>query len=91
MSKFAPGQIISVNLLLVDHLSPELRDFIIFCAQRRSSEWPVIYDEMTRVAGQRLFHGLGYEELKQMGLSFSLCNVDKTIQLVKQATSQGQQ
>jgi hypothetical protein len=75
----------------VDQLPPELRDFILFCAQRRSPEWPAIYDEMTRVAGQRLFRGLSYKELKQMGLSFSLSNLDKTIRVVKQATSQDQQ
>jgi len=43
---------------------------------------------MTKVAGQKLFQGMGYSELKQLGLSFSLSNVDKTIQLVKQVTSQ---
>ena len=72
----------------MDNIPPQLRDFILFCAQRRSPEWPTIYDEMTRVAGRKLFQGLGYGELKQLGLSFSLSNVDKTIQLVKQVTSE---
>lgn len=72
----------------MDNISPQLRDFILFCAQRRSPDWPAIYDEMTRVAGRKLFQGLGYKELKELGLSFSLSNVDKTIQLVKQATSE---
>jgi hypothetical protein len=71
----------------MDTPSSELRDFILFCAQRRSAEWPMIYDEMARVAGQRLFRGLGYSELRQMGLSLSLSGMDKTIQLVKQVTS----
>jgi len=75
----------------VEHLSPQLRDFILFCAERRGAEWPVIYDEMTRVAGQRLFRGMGHLELKQLGLSFSLSGLDKTIELVKQATSQSHQ
>ena len=72
----------------MDNISPQLRDFILFCAQRRSPDWPAIYDEMTRVAGRKLFQGLGCRELKELGLSFSLSNVDKTIQLVKQATSE---
>ena len=72
----------------MDDLPPKLRDFILFCAQRRSPEWPVIYDEMTRVAGRKLFQGLGYDELRQLGLSFSLSGMDETIQLVKQVTSQ---
>ena len=72
----------------MDDICPQLRDFILFCAQRRSSEWPAIYDEMTRVAGERSFQGLGYKELKQLGVSFSLSGADKTMQLVKQVTSQ---
>lgn len=75
----------------MDDISPQLRDFILFCAERRSPEWPAIYDEMTRVAGGRLFQGLGYKDLKQLGLSFSLSGMDKTIQLVKQVTSQNYQ
>jgi hypothetical protein len=75
----------------MDDISPKLRDFILFCAQRRTPEWPAIYDEMTRVAGGRLFQGLGYRDLKLLGLSFSLSGMEKTIQLVKQVTSQNQQ
>ena len=73
----------------MNDIPPKLHDFILFCAQRRSPEWPAIYDEMTRVAGRRLFQGLGYKDLKQLGLSFSLSGMDRTIQLVKQVTSQG--
>jgi len=72
----------------MDGIHPTLRDFVLFCAERRSPEWPAIYDEMTKVAGRKLFQGLGYKELKQLGLSFSLSTADKTIQLVKQVTSQ---
>ncbi|MEE8637321.1 MAG: hypothetical protein V3T04_04255 [Dehalococcoidia bacterium] len=75
----------------MDNIPPKLRDFVLFCAQRRSPEWPAIYDEMTRVAGRKLFQGLGYTELKQLGLSFSLSNVDRTIRLVKDVTSQDHQ
>ncbi|RLC69041.1 MAG: hypothetical protein E3J50_03490 [Dehalococcoidia bacterium] len=72
----------------MDDIPPKLRDFVLFCARRRTPEWPAIYDEMTRVAGRKLFEGLGYEELRQLGLSFSLSRADKTIQLVRQITSQ---
>jgi len=71
----------------VDDVPPKLRDFVLFCAQRRSPEWPAIYDEMTRVAGRRLFQGLGYEELRQLGLSFSLSSADRTMQMVRKVTS----
>jgi len=72
----------------VDEISPKLRDFVIFCAQRRSPEWPAIYDEMVRVASRKLFQGLGYEDLRQLGLSFSLSCADRTMQMVRQVTSQ---
>jgi hypothetical protein len=71
----------------VDDVPPKLRDFVLFCAQRRSPEWPAIYDEMTRVAGRKLFQGLGYEELRQLGLSFSLSSADRTMQMVRKVTS----
>src|SRR5260370_25908762 len=37
-------------------------EFIAFCFQRRSVEWPQLYDEMCYVARNRLYKGLGYEE-----------------------------
>ena len=74
----------------MNSLDPQLRDFILFCIERRGEDWPAIYDEMARVAGQRLFRGLGYTELKKLGLSLSLNGLDETIQLVKRATTQGE-
>ena len=73
----------------MDSLDPELRDFILFCVERRGEKWPALYDEMARSAGQRLFRGLGYAELKQLGLSLSLDSLDETVRIVKQATDQG--
>ena len=75
----------------MNSLAPELRSFILFCAERRGSEWPIIYDEMALVAGQRLYKGLGRAELEQLGLSLSLDSVDRTLELVKLATTQLQQ
>lgn len=75
----------------MNSLAPELRDFILFCVDRRGANWPVLYDEMACVASQRLFKGLGRAELKQMGLSLALDSLDKTIELVQQAISQDRQ
>lgn len=72
----------------MNSLDPQLRDFILFCVERRGAQWPALYDEMARVAGQRLFRGLGRAELKQLGLSLALDSLDKTLELVKQATAQ---
>ena len=63
-------------------IDPIVRDFILFCLQRQGKGWPELYDEMCWVAGQKLFRGLGYTDLKKRGLSFSLANIDDTIRLV---------
>jgi hypothetical protein len=46
---------------------------------------------MTSVAGQRLFNNLDYSELKQLGLSLKLNDIDKTIQQIAQVMSQNNQ
>jgi hypothetical protein len=63
-------------------IDPIVRDFILFCLERQGKGWPALYDEMCWVAGRRLFRGLGYSELRERGLSFSLSNIDATIRLV---------
>ena len=81
----------SSTLLLVSLLNklncmnpphPQAAGFILFCAQS-GKRWPALYDEMCRVAGQGLYQGLGYKELKELGLSFSLNHVDETINMVE--------
>jgi hypothetical protein len=74
----------------MNSLAPELRDFILFCVQRRGADWPLLYDEMALVAGQRLFKGLGRAELEQLGLSLSLGSVEKTLELVRRAMAPDQ-
>jgi hypothetical protein len=59
-----------------------VRDFILFCIQRQGKGWPALYDEMCWVAGRRLFRGLSYADLRKLGLSFSLTNIDDTIRMV---------
>ena len=75
----------------MNSLDPQLRDFILFCVERRGKEWPALYDEMAVAAGQRLFNDLGYTELKQLGLSLRINSLDETIQLVRQAIAQDEQ
>lgn len=71
-------------------VSPLIRDFILFCVERRGREWPALYDEMARVAAQRLFRGLGIAELKELGLSLALDSLDKTFEMVTRVISQSQ-
>ena len=66
----------------METISPVVRDFILFCVQRQGKAWPALYDEMCWVAGRRLFMGLSYADLKKLGLSFSLTNIEDTIRMV---------
>jgi hypothetical protein len=75
----------------MNYLAPELRDFILFCMDRRGADWPVLYDEMALVAGQRLFKGLGRAELEKLGLSLALDSLDRTLELVRWVVAQGRQ
>jgi hypothetical protein len=61
-------------------------DFIAFCFERKGADWPVLYDEMCFVAGKRLYRGLGYEELKEAGLDFTLAGLARTSRLTNEVT-----
>ncbi len=63
-------------------------DFIAFCFARRSVEWPLLYDEMCFVAGNRLFKGLGYGELSEAGLDLTLGGMGRTSRLASEVTKQ---
>lgn len=76
--------------MLVDTIDPIAHDFILFCFCRQGKEWPALYDEMSRVAGQRLFRGLGYDELRKLGLSLSLTKIEDTIKMVDTVLSEEQ-
>jgi hypothetical protein len=66
----------------MEAVDPLVRDFILFCVQRQGNKWPALYDEMCRVAGRRLFKGLGYTDLRKLGLSLSLASLEDTAKLV---------
>lgn len=63
-------------------------DFIAYCFERRAVEWPQLYDEMCFVAGNRLFKGLGYEELREAGLDLTLSGMSRTSRLASEITKQ---
>jgi len=62
-------------------------EFVLFCLKRRPARWPEIYDEMCWVAGRRLFHGLGYEDLSRAGLSLSLAGLPQLRRLVEEVSA----
>ena len=61
-------------------------DFIAFCFERRGADWPELYDEMCFVASKRLYRGLGYDELKEAGLDFTLAGLARTSRLATEVT-----
>ena len=61
-----------------------LREFVLFCFERRPVAWPTLYDEMCFVAGHRLFRGLGYEELRDAGLDFTLVGLGQIARLAQE-------
>ncbi|HEV8534672.1 MAG TPA: hypothetical protein VGR87_02980 [Candidatus Limnocylindria bacterium] len=61
-------------------------DFISFCFSRRSVEWPVLYDEMCYVASNKLYRGLGYAELREVGLDLTLVGLVKTSRIANEVT-----
>ena len=66
----------------MEALNPSAHDFILFCLRRNGEAWPALYDEMCWVAGRHLFRGMGYAELRGLGLSLSLTNIEGTIRMV---------
>ncbi len=72
----------------METLNPVVRDFILFCIHRHGKGWPALYDEMCWVAGHRLFRGLGHAELRRLGVSLSLNDIENTIRLVETVTAQ---
>ena len=66
--------------------TPLAIEFIQFCFSRRAVGWPQLYDEMCYVASNKLFQGLGYEELRESGIDFTLSGLQRTARLAVEVT-----
>jgi hypothetical protein len=71
-----------------DRVAQVAIDFISFCLSRRAVDWPFIYDEMCYVASNKLYRGLGYEELREVGLDLALSGLVKTSRIVNEVARQ---
>ena len=67
---------------------PEVVDFVRQAYRRRPVVWPDLYDELTRMASRSTFRGLGFAELAELGLSFSLCELPKLALLVNEVAAE---
>jgi hypothetical protein len=66
----------------VQHADESL-EFIRFCYHRRRVAWPMLYDEMCAVAARGAFHGLGYPELADRGVTFCLSDMPRLVALAQ--------
>ncbi len=62
----------------------ECLDFVRFCYGRRRVSWPALYDEMAAVAARGAYRGLGYAELAEHGICFSLSDLPRLAALAEQ-------
>src|SRR6266513_5534072 len=69
-----------------DRVAQVAIDFISFCLSRRPVEWPLLYDEMCYVASNRLYRGLGYQELREAGLDLGLGGLVRTSRIANEVT-----
>jgi hypothetical protein len=60
---------------------PRAVEFVRFCYLRRRVSWPDLYDEMCMVAARGLFRGMTYEDLAEVGVSFTLYGMQSLAQL----------
>ncbi|MBL7119699.1 MAG: hypothetical protein ISS53_03340 [Dehalococcoidia bacterium] len=65
---------------------PQVTGFILYCV-RGGQQWPALYDEMCRVAGQGLYQGLHHKDLRKLGLSFGLNRIEETIEIIEAVTN----
>lgn len=62
-------------------VDPRAIEFVRFCYLRRRVSWPELYDEMCLVAARGSFRGMTYEDLSDVGITFTLYGMPWLIQL----------
>jgi hypothetical protein len=55
----------------------ESLEYVRFCYRRRHVGWPMLYDEMCAVAARGAYHGMGFAELADRGITFCLSDMPK--------------
>ena len=70
--------------------TPEAEAFVRFCYARRRIGWPELYDEMWAVAVRGLFHGMGNEELREIGVGFTLTETRRLAELTRRVAAEDQ-
>ena len=63
-------------------------EFVRFCYRRRPVGWPLLYDEMSAVAGHGLFRGMGYLDLAEHGISLCLPELPRLVELTQRVIAE---
>ena len=63
-------------------------EFVRFCYRRRPVGWPLLYDEMSAVAGHGLFRGMGYLDLAEHGISLCLPDLPRLVELTQRVIAE---
>ena len=66
----------------------EALDFVRFCYRRRRVGWPALYDEMCAVASRGAYHGLGFADLAERGVTFCLSDMPRLTALLQQVIAE---
>ena len=73
----------TVSVIMPNNMThPHLHEFVLLCAGRAGHDWPDLYDEMCYTAARKKYRGLGYAELRELGLPLDLNGLDTTAALV---------
>jgi hypothetical protein len=67
---------------------PRAVEFVRFCYLRRRVSWPDLYDEMCMVAARGVFRGMSYEDLAEVGVSFTLYGLPPLVQLAHKVVAE---
>jgi hypothetical protein len=63
-------------------------EFVRFCYRRRRVGWPALYDEMCAVASRGAYHGLGFADLAERGITFCLSDMPRWTALLQQVMAE---
>ena len=63
-------------------------EFVRFCYRRRHVAWPVLYDEISVVAGRGLFRGMSYTDLAEHGVSLCLADLPRLATLTQRVIAE---
>ena len=76
------------NVVAAGPHQDEAIDFVRFCYRRRRVGWPALYDEMCAVACRGAYHGLGFADLAERGMTFCLSDMPRWIALLHQVIAE---